>query len=79
MPPLIPTPPFQFLLGRDVLAAPVLDRNVSKVHVYLPPGDTWRDVWTNARLVHQPSKVRARSERGPGSTHKRALSHAYVG
>jgi hypothetical protein len=36
----------QFLLGADLLMAPVLDQNVSKVHVYLPwlpAADSWRD------------------------------------
>ena len=36
----------QFLLGPDLLMAPVLDQNVSKVHAYLPwpaAGDSWRD------------------------------------
>lgn len=36
----------EFLLGRDILVAPVLDESSTKVNVYLPPGDTWKDLWT---------------------------------
>ena len=36
----------QFLIGRDLLAVPVMDRGAGKAHAYLPPGDVWLDVWT---------------------------------
>ena len=45
----------QFLIGRDVLAAPVMDRSTPRVHVYLPPGDVWLDVWTTQRSPIQPT------------------------
>jgi alpha-glucosidase (family GH31 glycosyl hydrolase) len=35
----------EFLLGDDILAAPVIAPNVRKRDVYLPPG-AWRDHWT---------------------------------
>ena len=36
----------QFLLGRDLLIAPVLDRKTTRVHCYLPGEDVWMDAWT---------------------------------
>ena len=45
----------QFLVGRDILAAPVMDRGTARVHVYLPPGDEWTDAWTTQRTPAQPS------------------------
>jgi sulfoquinovosidase len=48
----------QFLVGRDILAAPVMDRKTSRVHVYLPPGDTWLDVWTTQQAPAQPTGPR---------------------
>lgn len=36
----------QFLLGRDMLIAPVLDRKTTRVHCYLPREDIWMDAWT---------------------------------
>merc|ERR1712159_856350 len=43
----------QFLLGRDMLIAPVLDKGGTHVHVYLPPGDIWVDVWTTQQTPAQ--------------------------
>ena len=40
----------QFLLGRDLLAAPVLREAVSERSVYLPAGD-WYDYWTGRRVA----------------------------
>jgi hypothetical protein len=45
----------QFLIGRDLLAAPVMDRATPRVHVYLPPGDVWLDVWTTQQAPVQPT------------------------
>ena len=39
----------QFLLGRDLLVAPVLTEGASKRAVYFPKGDAWIDWWTGAR------------------------------
>ncbi len=40
---------FQYLLGAELLVAPVLDKGASKVDVYFPAGDTqWVDLWTGA-------------------------------
>lgn len=36
----------QFLLGRDLLVAPVVERDVRRRSVHLPPGDDWVDLWT---------------------------------
>ena len=37
---------YQFLLGRDVMVAPVLSKGAETVDVYFPPGDEWTDLWT---------------------------------
>ncbi|HLL14954.1 MAG TPA: TIM-barrel domain-containing protein [Pyrinomonadaceae bacterium] len=39
----------QFLLGRDLLVAPVLTEGCAKRPVYFPKGDAWIDWWTGAR------------------------------
>jgi alpha-glucosidase len=39
---------YQFLLGRDVMVAPVLDKGAESVEVYFPPDDQWTDLWTGA-------------------------------
>jgi sulfoquinovosidase len=39
---------YQFLLGPDLMVAPVLDRGVEAVEVYFPAGSTWSDLWTGA-------------------------------
>jgi len=45
--PALPTE--QFLLGRDLLVAPVLTQGDTKRPVYFPKGDAWIDWWTGAR------------------------------
>jgi alpha-glucosidase len=37
---------FQFLLGSEVMVAPVVDRGATSVEVYFPTGDEWTDLWT---------------------------------
>ncbi|MGP1395523.1 MAG: TIM-barrel domain-containing protein [Inquilinaceae bacterium] len=37
----------QFLLGPDLLVAPVLEAGARMRRVYLPAGETWRDAWTD--------------------------------
>jgi alpha-glucosidase len=39
----------QFLLGRDLLVAPVLTEGATRRPVYFPKGDAWVDWWTGAR------------------------------
>jgi alpha-glucosidase len=39
----------QYLWGRDVMVAPVVDRGATSRHLYLPRG-TWYDFWTDARV-----------------------------
>ncbi|HZH32966.1 MAG TPA: TIM-barrel domain-containing protein [Pyrinomonadaceae bacterium] len=39
----------QFLVGRDLLVAPVLTEGATKRSVYFPKGDAWIDWWTGAR------------------------------
>lgn len=36
----------QYLVGRDLLVAPVLTESVTKRRVYFPAGDNWVDWWT---------------------------------
>ena len=44
----------EFLLGADILAAPVLDESLVCRDVVLPPGQ-WRDAWTGR--IHSPGKI----------------------
>ncbi|HKH80277.1 MAG TPA: alpha-glucosidase, partial [Methylovirgula sp.] len=37
---------YQFLLGPDLMVAPVLDRGADTVDVYFPVGSAWIDLWT---------------------------------
>ncbi|MGH9901231.1 MAG: TIM-barrel domain-containing protein, partial [Pyrinomonadaceae bacterium] len=39
----------QFLVGRDLMVAPVVREGVTKLRVYFPKGDAWVDWWTGAR------------------------------
>jgi alpha-glucosidase len=39
---------YQFLLGPDLMVAPVLDQGRDRVEVYFPVGDQWLDLWTGA-------------------------------
>ncbi|MFH1421822.1 MAG: glycoside hydrolase family 31 protein [Planctomycetota bacterium] len=39
----------QFLLGPDILVAPVLHQGERKRYVYLPAGTNWIDAWTNKK------------------------------
>ena len=41
---------YQYLLGRDLMAAPVVDRGADSVDVYFPVGDAWTDLWTGAEV-----------------------------
>jgi alpha-D-xyloside xylohydrolase len=61
----------QFLLGPDLLVAPVLEEGARSRKIYLPPGTTWTDAWTgtvyeggryltaDAPLAHIPLYLRA--------------------
>ena len=37
--------PYQFMCGRSILVAPVIEPGISLINVYLPNG-TWRDFWS---------------------------------
>jgi hypothetical protein len=37
---------YQFLLGPDLMVAPVLDKGADAVEVYFPRGAEWIDLWT---------------------------------
>ena len=37
---------YQFLLGSDLMVAPVLNKGVEAVEVYFPVGSEWLDLWT---------------------------------
>ncbi len=39
----------EYLVGRDLLVAPVLREGALKRHVYFPKGDAWLDWWTGQR------------------------------
>ncbi len=39
---------YQFLLGPDLMVAPVLDRGAETVDVYFPEGESWTDLWSGA-------------------------------
>ena len=39
---------YQFLLGPDLMVAPVLDPGMDTVEVYFPLGSEWTDLWTGA-------------------------------
>jgi alpha-D-xyloside xylohydrolase len=41
----------QFLLGEDLLVAPVVTEGARAREVYLPDGADWRDAWTGARVA----------------------------
>jgi alpha-glucosidase len=36
----------EYLVGRDLLVAPIVTESVTKRHVYFPAGDNWVDWWT---------------------------------
>ncbi len=38
--------PYQYFFGRDLLVCPVVDADVTRSALYLPPGQ-WRDIWTD--------------------------------
>jgi len=66
----------EFLLGRDLLVAPVLAPNVSSIAVYLPPeAHGWTHAWTGQRLSGgQQVKVPAPLGQ-PGLFYRTASSH----
>lgn len=39
----------QFLVGDQILFAPVLDPGTARVKVYLPGGEVWQHVWSGER------------------------------
>jgi len=39
----------EYLWGRDILVAPVVEKGATSRHLYLPPG-TWYDWWTHEKL-----------------------------
>jgi hypothetical protein len=41
----------QFLLGPDLLVAPILARGAVQRGVYLPPGPRWIDLWSGRRVA----------------------------
>jgi len=49
----------QFLLGRDLLVAPVLEEGARAADVYLPEGE-WFDFWTGERIVG-PRQIRVQA------------------
>jgi alpha-D-xyloside xylohydrolase len=63
----------QYMLGPDLLIAPILEAGATARNLYLPKGETWRDVWTGSlheggqrltvevRIAHIPVFQRASS------------------
>ncbi|GJG89512.1 alpha-glucosidase [Gemmatimonadetes bacterium T265] len=49
---------YQFLLGPDLLVAPVLDKGADAVDVYFPAGSAWTDLWTGIDAGQAGSWVR---------------------
>jgi alpha-glucosidase len=41
---------YQYLLGPDLMVAPVVDRGATSVEVYWPEGAEWTDLWTGASV-----------------------------
>ena len=66
--PLVTHLPFQFLLGEDLLVAPVLDPGMMASRVYLPAVEEgWVHVWTSRLIGYKATKgewVRIPSEIG---------------
>ena len=48
----------QFMFGRDILVAPVLQPKATKRKVYLPEGDGWADVWDGTRYEGGSTVIR---------------------
>jgi alpha-glucosidase len=40
----------QFLYGRDLLVAPVVEERATSRRLYVPGGDEWRDLWSGRRV-----------------------------
>jgi alpha-glucosidase/alpha-D-xyloside xylohydrolase len=49
----------EYLWGRDLLVAPVVERGAAERKVYLPEGDDWYDFWTGERHVGGQETSRA--------------------
>ena len=41
---------YQFMLGPDLMVAPVLDKGATTVEVYFPRGSQWIDLWTRREV-----------------------------
>ena len=63
---------YQFLLGPDVMVAPVLDKGADSVEVYFPNGSAWSTCGRASRPARQErgSTCRHRSENPPFSRAK---------
>jgi len=54
---------YQFLLGADLMVAPVLDKGADAVEVYFPEGSEWVDLWTRSdagkpgRMIRMPAPL----------------------
>eukprot|EP00271_Cylindrocystis_brebissonii_P014014 TRINITY_DN3484_c0_g1_i1.p1 TRINITY_DN3484_c0_g1~~TRINITY_DN3484_c0_g1_i1.p1 ORF type:complete len:478 (+),score=91.49 TRINITY_DN3484_c0_g1_i1:387-1820(+) len=54
----------QYLVGSDLLVAPVLDPGRQRVLVYLPPDEEWVHVWTGAVVCAPPLRLGRKRQRG---------------
>ena len=71
---------YQFLLGPDLMVAPVLDKGADAVEVYFPIGAEWADLWTRADAGKPGHWVRmpAPLSKPAVYTRKNSPSHAII-
>jgi sulfoquinovosidase len=55
----------QYLYGRDLLVAPVLEEGATTRRLYVPGGDTWQDLWSGKRVEAGWHEVEAPLGRPP--------------
>ena len=58
----------EYLWGRDLLIAPVVEKGAASRRLYLPAGDDWFDFWTGKKVVSDTSSSGSNNG-GGGSRH----------
>jgi len=70
---------YQFLLGEDLMVAPVLDKGADSVDVYFPKGSAWIDPWTGNDVGHPGEWARMPAPLGqPGAFIRKGSPNAEV-